>query len=287
MTPPIEQLNIVTAANDDYILPLAVMMHSVSQSLSDAHANFNILTAGLSSESLCRLEQTLGGLEVNFTEIRVDPSRLEGLKVTGHISVETYFRLLAPEYLPDLDRVLYLDVDIVVRHSVLELYREQFDGMHLLAVPHASKRSGFFSSERGVPSYAALGIPGDRRTFNAGVMLLNLVAWRRTNTTESIVQYLRAFRETVLWWDQDGLNAVLYDKWLPLNAKWNVMTSHFADFRTAADSLLDEATFEAIRQDPAIIHYSSVPKPWSGSYRGPFQKQWEEAVVHVSPHFMA
>jgi lipopolysaccharide biosynthesis glycosyltransferase len=189
--------------------------------------------------------------------------------------------------LRDVERVLYLDVDLVVRHSVLEIYQEHFEGAHLLAVPHASKRSGFFNSERGVPSYVALGIPGNRRTFNAGVMLLNLEVWRQTNTTALICQYLREYDETVLWWDQDGLNAVLHDKWRPLHPKWNVMTSHFAAFETSEDSLLDATTFNAIRQDPAIIHYSFVPKPWSGHYRGPFQEQWEEAYAEVAPYFVA
>jgi lipopolysaccharide biosynthesis glycosyltransferase len=286
MTLPSEQVTVVTAVNDNYVLPLAVMMRSVAQSLSgEASVTFKTLTLGLSRASRLRIEKSLAGLKMEFQEIRIDASPLEGLKVTGHVSLETYFRLLAPQYLQDLDKVLYLDVDLVVRHSIVEICREQLDGAHLLAVPHASKSSGFFSSERGVPSYVELGISGSSRTFNAGVMLLNLEAWRQTNTTKSVLEYLRNYSKTVLWWDQDGLNAVLHNKWRPLQAKWNVMTSHFADFETWEDSLLDATTFEAVRRDPAIIHYNDVSKPWNEHYRGPFQEQWEEAFADVAPYF--
>ena len=286
MTIQSERITVVTAVNDDYVLPLALMMRSVSQSLSaEAHVDLRILTLGLSKESRTRLERSIAGLRIDIHEVRVDPSCLNGLKVSGHVSQETYFRLLTPNYLQDVDRVLYLDADLLVRHSVVEIFRQQFEGAHLLAVPHASKRSGFFESERGVPSYSVLGIPGNSRTFNAGVMLLNLEEWRHSNTTESILKYLREYREQVLWWDQDGLNAVLHDRWRPLHPKWNVMTSHFADFGSWEDSLLDATTFESIKSDPAIIHYSFVPKPWSAYYAGPFQKQWEDAFADIAGIF--
>jgi len=240
-----------------------------------------MLTLGLCNESRRRCATLADALNLELQEIIVEPSPLEGLKVDGHVSLDTYLRLLAPHYLQDLETVLYLDVDLVVRHSILDIYAEPLNGAHLLAVPHASRHSGFFSSERGVSSYAALGIPGMTRTFNAGVMLLNLEKWRQTNTTERILRYLREYRETVLWWDQDGLNAILHDKWRPLHAKWNVMTSHCAEFKSWEDSLLDADTFDSIKRDPGIIHYSSTSKPWTGDYTGPFKQEWEEALTEA------
>ena len=280
-----ETITVATAVDENYIFPMAIMMRSVAQSLTaEATVNFRIMTVGLSHKSRSELDRNLDGLSMEYEEVVIDASVLHSLKVDRHVTLETYFRLLLPQYLQDMEKVLYLDTDLIVRHSVHEIFREELLGAHLLAVPHASRRSGFFGSERGVPSYASLGIPGMTRTFNAGVMLLNLEAWRATDTTRHILQYLRDYREQVLWWDQDGLNAVLYDKWRPLAAKWNVMASHFVDFTGWQDSLLDAATFEAIRRDPGIVHYSNSPKPWNAEYRGPFLEYWRAASAAIGQH---
>ena len=283
-----ETFTVATAVNEHYVFPMAVMMRSVVQALSvEATVTFRILTVGLSHKSRSALDRSLAGLSAEYEEIVIDPSVLHDLKVDRHVTLETYFRLLLPQYLHDVERVLYLDTDLIACHSVHEIFGEEMLGAHLLAVPHASKRSGFFCSERGVPSYSSLGIPGMTRTFNAGVMLIDLEAWRISDTTRCILQYLRYYREQVLWWDQDGLNAVLYDKWRPLAAKWNVMASHFAEFESWQDSLLDSTTFEFIKQNPGIVHYSNSPKPWSTDYHGPFLEYWYAASEAISQHFEA
>ncbi len=270
-----ERVTIVTAANDAYALPLTVMLRSLEASIPDGSlVDVQILTLGLSSVTRNRIEQSLTGGKILLREIRVDASILDGVKVNGHVTLETYFRLLAPAYLDDVEKAIYLDADLVIRHSILDLWAEPLHGAHLLAVPHISRQSAYFSGERGVPSYAMLGIPGDTRTFNAGVMVLNLEAWRRSNTTALVLQYLRKYHSLVLWWDQDGLNAMLHANWHPLAAKWNVMTSHFIAFSGWQDSLLDEAVFDSVCRDPGIIHFSSVPKPWESGYSTPFGRHW-------------
>jgi UDP-glucose/galactose:(glucosyl)LPS alpha-1,2-glucosyl/galactosyltransferase len=280
------QLTIVTAANAKYMIPLTVMMRSAADSAGpDCMLDFRVLTAGLPASAWKPVELGLQGCNATFGEIVVDSGPLADLKLNGHVSIETYFRLLAPSYIADVESVIYLDADVVVRHSVMGLAQRPPNGKVLLAVPQASRRSGFFCSERGVPSYLLLGIPGMSRTFNAGVMVLELEAWRREGATSTILQYLREFRNTVLWWDQDGLNAILHDKWVALPAKWNVMASHFRLFDCWEDSLLDEDTFEQVRRDPGIVHYSDFLKPWMVGYDGPFLEHWTEALSRIRGHF--
>src|SRR5438477_5992105 len=119
-----ECVKVVTAVNDDYVLPLAVTLNSAMCSLSgESHLDVKVLTLGLSRESRGTLERSASGAGMEVEVIKVDPSPLEGLKVTGHISRETYLRLLAPHYL-DADKVLYLDGDLVVRHSIRGIYQQ-------------------------------------------------------------------------------------------------------------------------------------------------------------------
>lgn len=279
-------ITILTAVDDRYVVPLAVMLRSLCSSLAvGSLVDVRLMTTGLNKASRRGLESALAGLPMTLQIVTVDRILLEGLKIDGHISSDTYLRLYAPDYLPDVDKILYLDSDLLVRHSLHEIYHTDFAGAHVLAVPHISRRSAFFGAERGVPSYSQLGIAASTRTFNAGVMLMALERWRETKTTSAIVEYLRRYREKVLWWDQDGLNAVLHAKWKSLPAKWNVMTSHFAEFRSWDDSLLDRDTFEAVYGNPGIIHFSTGRKPWHGNYQGPYKELWKMAFEEISHHF--
>ena len=271
------QITVVSATNNEYLVPLIVMIQSLLESLpKQIIVDFRIMTTGLNSKAKKLLAEVFSERNIKLQEIIVNSTLLIGFKLDGHISIETYFRILIPFYITDVDRVLYLDADTIVCQSVLEFYHSTFEGAHILAVPHISKASAFFASDRGVPSYTDLGIPGDTRVFNAGVMLLNLNLWNKTNIGAKIIRYLQDFRSQVLWWDQDGLNAILHDKWRALDAKWNVMTSHLASFESWEDSLLEEETFESILRNPGIIHYSFIPKPWHQQYSGPFAEYWYE-----------
>lgn len=277
------EIEIITSANNEYITPLKVMLHSLGNSLHpDQHATVRVLTFGIDANNEERLVSGLSHLPLSVQIVKIDSVFLEGLKISGHVSGETYLRLLSPRVFPHLSKALYLDADILIRHSIHELYANSIDGAHLLAVPHVSRLSAFFGAERGVPSFHLLGIPPTTRTFNAGVMLLNLRLWRETGTTERVLRYLRDYKEHVLWWDQDGLNAVLHNSWRALPPKWNVMTSHFANFRSWEDSMLDEATFRAVLEDPAIVHFSYVPKPWQPEYDGPFGVLWRETCKEIT-----
>ena len=283
---PRERITVMTAVNQSYVLPLAVMLRSLAHSLPQSwHLEIRMLTTGLCREARHRLDYCLDGLNLKVSEVRIDTSILDGLKVDRHVSLETYFRLLAPSLFPDIGKILYLDADLIIRHPILDCFQEPLQGAHLLAVPHASRRSAFFASERGVPSYGLLGINPDARTFNAGVMILDLERWRETDTTHKILKYLREYKDHVLWWDQDGLNAVLHSNWLPLHAKWNVMASHFDDSLGFEDSVLDRSTFDAVRGDPGIVHFSSEAKPWRPNYTGPFADFWLQAYEPVAPLF--
>lgn len=219
-------------------------------------------------------------LELNWVDIKQES--LEGLKVDGHISIDTYYRLLIEEYFPQYSKVIYLDADVVVTTSIYKLWNLEFENKHLLAVPITSKKSGFVNGERGVPSYKLLDIPSTTRTFNAGVMVLNLSLWRRDLISQAVIKYLREYQEHVLWWDQDGLNAILYNKWLPLNTKWNAMASHLI---SQEDSLLTKTEFEEVCLSPFIIHYAGPVKPWHSNYEGLFEDIFLNYVNKLSSKY--
>jgi lipopolysaccharide biosynthesis glycosyltransferase len=274
---------IVTAANDDYSCPLSIMLKSLEMNLEiECCVNVYVLFSSFSDNAKSEMIAILNSEKLKLNWIKISPDKLLELKIDGHISIATYYRLLIEETFPKFDKVIYLDADLIINRCICKIWKIGFKGRHLLAVPHASKKSGIVSGERGLPSYKVLGIHEDTRTFNAGVLILNLKLWRRDNISMKVIEYLKKYHDYVLWWDQDGLNAILYDKWLPLSAVWNVMTNHLITFSSWEDSLLSKQVYKKVLRNPAIVHYAGPSKPWLPDYVGPFQNLHFEYAAHVS-----
>lgn len=274
---------IVTIANDEYALALAVMLKSVETNLKpNTTVKVYILIKDFSKEAINQINNSIQTeiLELNWVVVKDDG--IKELKVDGHISIDTYYRLLIEEHFPQYSKVIFLDADVIVKNSITELWNLEVDNKHLLAVPLASKHSGVVSGARGLPAYKLIGIPSDTRTFNAGVMVLNLNLWRRDSISQLVIKYLREYTEHVLWWDQDGLNAILYNKWQPIHAKWNAITSHLI---SQEDSLLTKEEFEDVCSTPFIIHYAGPLKPWHSNYEGLFENIFLEYLNKLSSKY--
>src|SRR3990172_1286692 len=101
---------IATAADDNYALPLAVMLRSLAEHLpSNFAADVFILSSGLADSTIQLVRKACLGFQVNLRQMIVLPATLSDLKVSHHISVTTYYRLLLESVLPNVNKVVYLD----------------------------------------------------------------------------------------------------------------------------------------------------------------------------------
>lgn len=267
-----QQPIIVTSVNNSYAIALATMLKSLEANLIQGiSVKVYILYKEISETFVQELSDNLKKNELVLKWIKVQGNPFSDLKVDKHISVETYYRLLLENLFPQYSKIIYLDADIIINTSIDKLWSIELFDSFLLAAPMASKESGYANGKRGLPAYKKLGIPGSTRVFNAGVMVINLNAWRKFKVSEKVVSYLKEYSEFVLWWDQDGLNCILFDKWKHLPSSWNVMTSHMQLFTTWQDSLLTEEEFKNICEDPKIIHFAGPDKPWHYNYTGPYK----------------
>src|SRR5579863_8991611 len=116
---------IVCAADDKFALPLGVTLYSALANLSGVKAvSLYIMDGGISEENKRKLTAVLDvtHVAVNITWLNPGSDSLTGVK-TGEWTAVTYFRLLIPELLPqNVDRAIYLDSDLVIEHSLRELW---------------------------------------------------------------------------------------------------------------------------------------------------------------------
>lgn len=254
-----DRVVLTSAADDKYALPLAVLLKSAETNLRagwglDAH----VVDGGLRDSSRRRIEQ---GLDANRTRVHwiATPaeSLVEGLPVFGHVGVSTYYRILIPGLLTaDIPKAVYLDADCLVTGDLAELWETDMQGAPLLAVYDGRTCDALAGSEE---ARRRLEIPPGAKRANGGVLVMDLDLWRREDIASRILRYLREYRDTVEFWDQDGINAVLVNRWIELHQKWNYRVDCH---KKLADPVRGQTRVDDLERDTAVIHFASATKPW-------------------------
>jgi lipopolysaccharide biosynthesis glycosyltransferase len=248
-------LHVACATEGDYVAHSAAMLHSLLVSTTDASVHIHYLHgpdfAATDERLMAEMVESNGGA-ISFLSVPDELCR--GLPTEGFTGKATWYRVLVPQLFPDLDRVLFLDLDLIVIESVRALWETDLTGSYVAAVTNVLPRHYaelLAAAGLDVASY-----------FNAGVLLMDLEHMRRDRCSEAMVEYGVSNAETLVLRDQDALNAVLGRRRLALHPRWNCMNSFFV-YPWSADVFgIDE--LEAAKRHPAIRHFEGpgVNKPW-------------------------
>lgn len=261
-------MNILIAPNDYYVMPSIVLLQSLFDA-TEEQLDIYLLHSGLLNENLSKLQQFIVGHNGKFHPISVNAQTFDEANVSGHITQEAYYRLLAQDLLPpELDRVLYLDADIIVAQSLQKFYHMPFENAD--GIPcYYIVCEGTGVSKQLWDVYDNLGIPYEYPYFNSGVLLINLAHLRETFDTKISLEYIRQKGELLSNHDQDTLNALFYDKVKYVD--WHIYNQtilHIADKHEAKIRL----------KNAKIIHFAGPDKPWNYIYSSwYFNEFWKYA----------
>lgn len=258
MTGARDAVVIVCATDVNYVRPMTVMLRSALANLCpDRTASIHIVDGGVSAADRDMVERSLQPGRATIHWVRVSESRYSGMPLWGRMRVSTYFKLALTDVLPaHADRAIWLDCDLLVVSDLSRLWDTSLEGRHLIAaqdsiVPLVSSTCGIVHHER-------LGIARGAKYFNAGVMLVDVERWRGDGTPERVLAYLREFHDSVYFWDQEGLNAVLAGKWGELDPRWN----QNANLPRSRRHPFGGSSNSAANGDAWIIHFAGNVKPW-------------------------
>lgn len=249
-------MHISCAVEGDYVPHSAAMLHSVIAHSGDHRVHVHYLHGpDFSSESKRLVGQMTEGCGADISFLEIQDERVAGLPIKGFTGKATWYRIFLPDLLPDVDRVLYLDADLIALDSLVPLWKTDIGDSYLAAVTNV-----LMHNHRHRP--ANLGLSGPEVYFNAGVLLLNLGLLRRDHQAGALLRYGIDHAEEIEWRDQDTLNVVLGGRRLALHPRWNCMTA-VMNFPQSADVFGAEVVEEA-RANPAIRHFEGPAqnKPW-------------------------
>lgn len=265
---------IATGADDRYAMPMAVTLYSALTNIEQGRAvTLYIFDGGISEQNRRRLTEMLNvsHVKVHLEWVRPDLSPLNGMKTTQAFSQATYLRLLMPEIVPDrVDRIIYLDSDLVVEKDLGELWEAEMGDLPALAVqeyvfPYVSCLDWVGET------YEMRGLAPSTPYCNAGVMVMNLKRWRAEEIVCGALEYMRKYPQCVRYADQDGLNAVLAGAWGLLDPRWNVMLGgiNFYGQLFGMSKVEMQHAQEELLREPFILHFTGPIKPWCFVSRGP------------------
>lgn len=271
---------IACATDNKFVQHCSVMLTSLL--CNNKGVEIYILTDGLSDANALLLNEEVVSKKGTLTICNIDSALLERFPLSSigelaHISKATYYRLLLADILPlSINKVIYLDCDIIVDGPIDELWSVDLSDKAIAAVLQIGSGN---HAER-------LGIPIQYGYFNAGVNVMNLDYCREHNLSEVFLDYIQEHNDNLLYNDQDVLNGVLYDKCVHVMPQWN-MTPLMYDWRLrlrgdkrdgkVVNDYSDEKK-NAIchRKNPSIIHYASRIKPWDKDCVSPVYKRYYE-----------
>lgn len=248
-------MNIVLASDNNFVQHCCVTMTSIL--LHNKDVVFYLFTEGLSDKNVILLTnqvERLGGvLNICIMDSAIVSRFPMPRQHATHITVATYYRLFAEYALPrSVDRLIYLDCDIVVRGDLSELYNTDLNGYAVAAV--------YQHNEWAIDNktFERLNIPFENGYFNAGVLLINLDYWRENNVTNRLLVFIKENYDRIRAHDQDTLNAVLYNETKALDYKWNYLPIFLNPSYYTFPSKVDYT----IKREPIIVHFVNRPKPW-------------------------
>jgi lipopolysaccharide biosynthesis glycosyltransferase len=241
---PKSEIPVIFSTDDNYIAYLDVAIASLIENASKMFSyRIIVLNTGLRQENVDLVKRReCAGFVIDFVDISREVESIKGrFQNVYHFSVVTYYRLFIASLFPQYDKVIYLDCDLVVLGDISELYHTRLGDNILAAAPEQ-----FVRSTPAFRRYAqeALGVDPDGYV-NAGVLVINLKAFRKNRIEERFVELITDFQFDLLDPDQAYLNYLCQDRILVLPNGWNKEPM--------------ELDCEGKKN---IVHYALYKKPW-------------------------
>ena len=257
-------MNIVFAADNNYAAYLCVAAKSVETAHPDTAIRFYVLDTGISEANRAAVAANLHeNSSIRFIPVSPDNFSTFPLNIK-HISITTYARLKLGEYIADCDKILYLDIDLLVKGSLKPLWETDLGDNCVGAC------IDLFIEETNKGYKQKIGMEAQEYYFNAGVLLINLEKWRQNDIFKMSCEWVERYKDIMEYQDQDILNGLFKGQVCYLNSRFNFMPTNY-DFMVGGTASENHDPLYRDRINAvmpvSICHYCGPEKQWLGHCR--------------------
>lgn len=279
MTNTTNEVSVAFASDARGILPLKVALWSVLESASPETAcSIYVLCDGIPEEIQEEL-RALGrkaGERHRVSCIAVEDVIPENLKGFKRLPRTCWARIFLPQLLPDIKRIVYLDIDTLTCVNLYQLQEMDMRGAIVGAVMEQVSRPGSDFNDRLDIPQSCVGY------FNSGVLLMDLEAFRKEDIIPKLLDFAERYKDVLTGIDQDTLNGVLWDRTIQLHPRWNWhdgLTRKMLKNNPEAPVWQGNSPVHSVEAalSPAVLHYQGPNKPWRYNHRME-RKRYEDCM---------
>lgn len=254
--------SLLVTLDENYIEQMKVLMTSIYINNPGQIFNIYLVHSGISDEKLDALESDLSKFSYKFFPIKAEDGLFSSARVTDRYPKEMYYRLLAGELLPEnLDKIIYIDPDILVINSLKEIWETDIRDFLFAAASHTGKTDMANNVNK-------IRLGTDTDYYNSGFLLINLKRAREEIVPEEIFAYADRNYKNLLLPDQDILNAMYGDKVLPLkDSIYNYDARNYSSYLLRSKG---EEDLGWVMENTVILHFCGRDKPWKKNHRTKF-----------------
>lgn len=278
------ELNVLFSSDNHYAQHLGAAI----QSLLENNRDFAVVRiyvvdneiSDLSKEKLCSIASKYANTTIFWIPFNKWKPQLQ-LNMMWSISISSYARLFVADMIPDeIDRVLYLDCDMIVCDSLRDLWNTDLHNCVLGAVQDSI----------GDSTKKAVGLLPEEQYFNSGMLLVDLAKWRELGVGTKCFHFIEGKKGSVVHHDQGVLNGVLRNQWFRLPLCDNLMTIHFIfdrdrvmDYFGEHSDFYSENEIVNAKEHPVIMHYtpSFTSRPWCKDCKHPRKNLYWENLAQT------
>uniref|UniRef100_A0A3Q1CEQ4 Glycosyltransferase 8 domain-containing protein 1 n=1 Tax=Amphiprion ocellaris TaxID=80972 RepID=A0A3Q1CEQ4_AMPOC len=274
-----EEIPVLITAAEDRLGAVVAAMNSVYQN-SKANVVFTIVTLNdtvghlkmwLSKTSLKNIKHKIVIFkpELLSGKISKDPQTLEAAKPL------TFARFYLPAYIPETEKAIYLDDDVIVQGDIQELYETSLKPGHAAAFSDdcdSASAKGIIRGAGNQNNYIGfldfkkeaikkLGMRANTCSFNPGVILANLTEWKNQNITQQLEHWMELNTQEDLYSKTlaesittPPLLIVFYKRHSAIDPLWHVR--HLGN--TGAGNRYSAQFVKAAK----LLHWNGHYKPW-------------------------
>ena len=249
-------IHIACCSNEKLAPIFGVVVTSIGINVTSDDVTIHLVHNSLKPRTVKRLQKIADkyNVELDFKQIDTDILKdcyFDKSKHYGDIMM--FARLLLSSVLPDLDKIIYLDCDIVVLKDLQSLWNLDISDVAVAMAPDLTFEDKKSLNRLGMTSGYYL---------NSGVILMNLDYWRKHDVQNRVISYILEKGDKLIYNDQDALNSILQNEHKVLHIKYNYSYCYFLRLIGVSHKEKIREIIEA-RDNPVIFHYFGPLKPWS------------------------
>lgn len=264
-------IHIAMGLDNNYVYPTLVAMTSVLENANpDTKYDFHLMVPG---EFTDKNKQIIKSLESKYKRCSINiinmKDAFKSAKSDSKITTPTYYRLMLPSLLPNVDKIIWLDGDTLTFGDLTEMRNLDMENYYF---------RGFLDNN--INGASSFGIDSDNYIC-AGVSLINLKALRDNNMQECFLKFIEENNDRLVQHDQTVINVLCHNKIGVLPPKfgiWNYRNEKAAigDCRRLKEKFrYNEMEFMEAYKAPMIVHYV-IGKPWLQKGNLYFMHKWWE-----------